>query len=34
LGIANRAPRTFTAEETNDLISIGRAVAARNFEKL
>ncbi|HKX00738.1 MAG TPA: GAF domain-containing protein [Bryobacteraceae bacterium] len=28
LGIANRAPRTFTAEETALLTSIGRAIAA------
>ncbi|HLN02204.1 MAG TPA: GAF domain-containing protein [Bryobacteraceae bacterium] len=27
-GIANRQPRTFTAEETGELIDIGRAVAA------
>jgi len=35
LGIANRRPRTFTAEETAELINIGRAVAsAGNSENL
>jgi L-methionine (R)-S-oxide reductase len=29
-GIANREPRTFTAEETAELMDIGRAVAAKN----
>ena len=29
-GIANREARTFTAEETAELMDIGRAVAARN----
>jgi len=29
-GIANREARTFTAEETAELLDIGRAVAARN----
>lgn len=29
-GIANRQPRMFTAEETGELLDIGRAVAARN----
>jgi GAF domain-containing protein len=30
LGIANREARTFTAEETAELLDIGRAVAAKN----
>jgi len=30
LGIANRAARTFTAQETAELVDIGRAVAANN----
>ena len=28
LGIANREPRTFTSEETAQLIDLGRAIAA------